>query len=359
MMPPIRSLGQGNGLFTVGPVKKGEVVLSVPKEACIFLDGEGSINLPDGGEWPRGQEAMDHEEELLPWYIVIAACLLDAKQGAGCAFYRHYLEAFAQPPETLTQPFLLADKLRLQYQHKDIIDAARKQQDRLETLFPIWMAERDEGRGVVAGFEWAFATVRSRAFAWPGLNDESEYAVVPFLDLANHSRNANCDFRLTPPVPKTAEEIASTDAHSVVPTVELYALRDLPEGIECTISYTGKVNYPNQRMAAQYGFVPAPNGDDRITFALLSKVDEEGDPLEFGAEGRICAVRLQSLLGIEAWLGIMRGDLPYTEAAVGSLPLRDTGAYSYSSFCLRHDKRFCLRHMSGSTALRMRTHAVL
>lgn len=70
-----------------------------------------------------------------------------------------------------------------------------------------------------------------------------EYCFVPFLDLANHNRNANCDFRL------------SEDAKSI----ELVALRDLRAGEEVTISYSGKENYSNQRQvrACIKGRLPA------------------------------------------------------------------------------------------------------
>lgn len=76
------------------------------------------------------------------------------------------------------------------------------------------------------------------------------HAFVPFLDFSNHASSPTADFRVGP------------DG-----SFELFALQALSADQEATISYTGVEGLTNQRLMAQYGFVPSGgNTSDRLVF---------------------------------------------------------------------------------------------
>ena len=81
---------------------------------------------------------------------------------------------------------------------------------------------------------------------------QEAFAMVPFIDMANHSVEPNADFR------------TNTQDGSF----ELFTMREVRAGEEVLISYTGREGYTNQRLMAQYGFViPGGNPADRLELA--------------------------------------------------------------------------------------------
>lgn len=203
--------------------------------------------------------------------------------------------------------------------------------------------------------------MRSRAFE---LRAEC-FAFVPFLDVANHEDDPSCDFRcecwLQLPASLPAGAAAALcplatllwlrlSAHALAPTptttprrlaadgasVELVAVRGLAAGQEATISYTGPAGMTNQRLMAQYGFVPrCGNRADRLQFAALAAAaagaaDGSGSEGESsagsgGGNGSPPALlsldRMQVALGGgEAMAWALSGQDPYAFAALKSLP---------------------------------------
>ena len=176
---------------------------------------------------------------------------------------------------------------------------------------------------------WAFACVRSRAFAVPprlapgdttpstpsapgaGVgagSSPTEFWFAPLVDLANHADDPSCDFRVTP------------DGY-----LELFSVRDLDAGAEATISYTSKQRgYTNQRMMAQYGFVPVehgPNPSDRVCFLAALGLDPDTDEMADYKGIRLSGARLQRAMGDEMWMYMAQGLDPYLASAVRSLPI--------------------------------------
>ena len=75
-----------------------------------------------------------------------------------------------------------------------------------------------EGTNAPTYMQWGLACVRSRALQL----SKDRFAMVPFLDVANHASEPNAAFRIS----------VSDDA------VELVALSDIAAGQEAVISYT-------------------------------------------------------------------------------------------------------------------------
>ena len=90
-------------------------------------------------------------------------------------------------------------------------------QERLKDLFP-GLAVPMDGNNPPTYMQWGLACVRSRAFQL----GKERFAVVPFLDMANHASESNAAFRNS----------LSEDA------VELVAVSDIAAGQEAVISYT-------------------------------------------------------------------------------------------------------------------------
>lgn len=123
--------------------------------------------------------------------------------------------------------------------------------------------------------------------------------------------------------------------------MELVALRPLQAGQEATISYTGPAGMTNQRLMAQYGFVPTGgNPADRLHFAALaaagggaagaggSDSDAAGSSSNPSSSVLLSLDRMQAALGDgERMAAALSGKDPYSFAALKSLPLAvDEGA---------------------------------
>lgn len=114
-------------------------------------------------------------------------------------------------------------------------------------------------------------------------------------------------------------------------SVELVALRGVAPGEEATISYTGPAGMTNQRLMAQYGFVPTSgNRADRLQFlALQPAAADSGSSSEGeGGVGGAAPPALLSLERLQASLGdgermaaALSGKDAYAYAALKSLPL--------------------------------------
>ena len=90
-------------------------------------------------------------------------------------------------------------------------------QERLKALFP-GLATPMAGDNTPTYMQWGLACVRSRAFQL----DKERFAMVPFLDIANHASEPNAAFRNN-----------MSDS-----AVELVAVSNIAAGQEAVISYT-------------------------------------------------------------------------------------------------------------------------
>lgn len=279
----------------------GQVMLSVPRESCLIISFEnkdkkdGEILVPKDGTWPRLMQGLGFDEPLT-WDMLLALALLDAVSGDGGALWQQYAINILPSPASLTVPFCWSQSRLEQLDHPEIIEAARQQQQRLMALFPALSQSDDEDEP--SWMAWAFACVRSRAYRIDG----SSFGLVPNMDLANHSVQPNSNFQ-------TSKDNSKS--------LELVALKEIKQGEEIFISYTGPEGYTNQRLMSQYGFVLRDgNPADRIAFVT------EGQSLQLE--------RLQLLMGDQAFLAAISGEDLYSYAALKSLPLVDENVESTS-----------------------------
>lgn len=109
-------------------------------------------------------------------------------------------------------------------------------------------------------FAWAISTVLSRALSVSSANKNiddnvsSFYSFIPGVDLLNHDANANCEIRL----------VSNTNNAST--SIEVYAIRDIENDKECTISYGN--HRSNDELLRKYGFCVPNNRNDSIDVRL-------------------------------------------------------------------------------------------
>eukprot|EP00752_Nemacystus_decipiens_P006521 g5872.t1 len=267
--------GGYRGLVTSEGVEKGQVILEVPSDVCLWSRRDGVISGLYGQTdlcWEVAGDLRDpvSDEDFsrgMTWDVRLALALLEATcdPQIGGKFWDIYGRLLPQP-HTVTVPFCLPERLLVQLHNDGMAERARKQVDRVRSLYPDLMrsllshpktaayvarkAEDRQGEAAAEGAAeketdaaplallWAFAMVRSRAFA----ADDDRFAFVPFLDMANHGFAA--------PTANFAYD------GGVDPGVfRLQATRKMPAGEEVTISYGEKLNA--EQLMVQYGF-PVP-----------------------------------------------------------------------------------------------------
>ena len=74
-----------NGLVTTRDVLEGDVLLRVPREACLLLDYDVGLSLRQAA-WPELKAALEVED--LPWDLLFALALVDASRGEGDPFWK-------------------------------------------------------------------------------------------------------------------------------------------------------------------------------------------------------------------------------------------------------------------------------
>jgi hypothetical protein len=318
----------------------------------------------DGGRPMSASSGAADELEALTWDVLLALGVMDALAGDGGDWWGAYSAALFPAPENVALPMCWSPPLLEALRHSSVAEAARAQQLRLRMLYaPFCAVPAAEGApngGAPSYMQWAFACVRSRAFRLTeregegaggggegggGGNNGSRaatFALVPFLDCANHSERPNAAYRLGIEEGQEEEDRRNNDAGrgaggrggvgNSAPTpaaaqafVELVALADVQPGDEVCISYTGAPPAPatNRLLMAQYGFVPSGgNPRDRyeeLAFGAFSLRDpkRQGDKAASGF--RLRAV--QGAVGDQFFLSALKGDDPYAFAALKSLPL--------------------------------------
>ena len=249
----VRQSAHGKGLFASEPVKRGDVVASVPKKLTLWVQEGNALALPGDGAWPRvraGASAAAPDSGK-GWEFILARAIVDAVAGDGGAFWEAY-GGMMPGPETLAHPFLLSDAALRELQDDDMARRARDERELIKALMPDLTTPQhamDDDPHVTVG-AWALALVRSRAMR-VGVG---AHAVVPFLDCANHASVPSVDYRC---------DSVETPASSGLPPqaseatdVELVALTDTDVGDELRLAYT-KGRLTSTEHFEQYGFVPA------------------------------------------------------------------------------------------------------
>ena len=252
---------RGLGVFSSRPFSKGDVVLTVPLSACIL--SERYVSQEEEEEILGRPRDTVPTPEALTWDVRLAYSLLQEteKEGTWWSRYSEFLPARGSFP----QPSCLPEQLLLELQHDAAEQGGRAQQDRLRMLFPSMMPPRIPDQGQEAPLQWAFACVRSRAYAAspPKTSavqyDVDTFAFVPFFDLINHGEEEE-DGHL---------DSANTDCHACPErqAFELFATRDVEKGEELLTCYKPRMD--NRIMFALYGFVPSDgNPNDSIDVGL-------------------------------------------------------------------------------------------
>lgn len=279
----------GRGIYTDVEIKKGEVLVEIPLGMCMSLDyGGGGLSLP-GGDWPRVRKALE-KDDALPWDVLLALGVLDSMSGVGSEGLQMYTNYVLPPPKSMSLPCCLPEHMLVELQDGDMMEKAMEQKQRLKSLFPGLGVEMEEDGPT--WMEYAFGCVRSRAFK---LGDDA-YGFVPILDAANHAMEPNADFSFNP----------SNN------TVAVFAIDDVRQGEEVTMSYTGKVGYTNSRMMAQYGFV-FQNGNP---FDRYSVDDMIKSSCSIGLE------HIQRALGDgDQMVDVLSGKDAYSYSCLKSLPI--------------------------------------
>lgn len=249
----VRQSAHGKGLFASEPVKRGDVVASVPKKLTLWVQEGNALALPGDGAWPRvraGASAAAPDSGK-GWEFILARAIVDAVAGDGGAFWEAY-GGMMPGPETLAHPFLLSDATLRELQDDDMARRARDERELIKALMPDLTTPQhamDDDPHVTVG-AWALALVRSRAMR-VGVG---AHAVVPFLDCANHASVPSVDYRCDS-VETPASVGLPPQASEAMADVELVALTDAGVGDELRLAYT-KGQLTSTEHFEQYGFVP-------------------------------------------------------------------------------------------------------
>ena len=259
----VRQSAHGKGLFASEPVKRGDVVTSVPKKLTLLIQDGNALALPGDGAWPRvraGASAAAPDSGK-GWEFILARAIVDTVAGDGGAFWEQY-GGVMPGPETLAHPFLLSDDMLAQLQDDAMAARARDERKLIEALMPDLTTTQHamETDSAVTVGAWALALVRSRAMTI----GVGAHAVVPFLDCANHASVPNVDYRCDS-IATPADVGIAPQAPQDMDRVEMIALTDAEENEPLVLAYT-KGNLTTEEHFEQYGFVASAYGSplDRI-----------------------------------------------------------------------------------------------
>jgi len=315
---------RGRGIFVNKSVGKGGVIVEIPLDVCICVDYQGSglsvpMDVTSEVAWPRLNKAVA-KDNTLPWDVLMSLGLLDAMSGMGSDCLQVYGNYVLPGPKDLCLPLCMPEGMLCELQDDDMEHKAVEQKERLRGLFPgLGVPMEDDGP---TWMEYAFGCVRSRAFT----HGDGRYAFVPILDAANHALEPNADFSFNPNTNK----------------ILLFAMEDIAEGEEITISYTGRVGYTNARMMAQYGFV-FENGNPFDRYSLEDELGiENSTSVVLGLE------YIQSALGDgDAMVDVLSGKDAVSYACLKSLPV------SMEESSSLEDQRTLLKRINEAVSTRI------
>jgi hypothetical protein len=236
-------------------LKHGDVVVNVPLDLCQIIQfdcGSAGIEKQDGvplSELQRRQLLWVVEfflsAELLSALTAAAPSedAIDSTPLGSAAFWSSY-GALLKPAEEGLPLLLPPDELaRLKEAVPDVIGTLEAHRARIQEAWG-----KQFGGMPPASLFTANALVMSRCFCvWNDDQGAVLALVAPFADMLNHSDLPNCRI--------------AVEGNAV----KVLALRDIAQGEECFISYSGASGKSAVHMWFRYGFCPAPSSDDPLS----------------------------------------------------------------------------------------------
>ena len=296
----------GRGVFAEGALKHGDVVVNVPLDLCQIIQfdcGSAGIEKQDGvplSELQRRQllwvvefflsaELLSALTAAAPWEDAI-----DSTPLGSAAFWSSY-GALLKPAEEGLPLLLPPDELaRLKEAVPDVIGTLEAHRARIQEAWG-----KQFGGMPPASLFTANALVMSRCFCvWNDDQGAVLALVAPFADMLNHSDLPNCRIAV------------EGDA------VKVLALRDIAQGEECFISYSGASGKSAVHMWFRYGFCPAPSSDDPLSL----------DPAVLAAGPALRRAHVAAFVAAHAAHAAAAASTPQSDAA--SIPQRDDIAAS-------------------------------
>lgn len=216
----------GRGVFATHEILAGETIFAVPSNLCI-------------------------QEDQLEGDVIFWSAIQLMKKLSTDEFWMNYKMLLPSPAEV---PFELDEEVLSQISDpaisSSIRNLKREAHEKLQNIL------KEKASLVQATFDWAYALILSRAFGLrcnDGGKHEVAYALVPFIDMVNHSStNHNAE--------------VSVERWSIC----LKSTRDIKESEEVFIQYTPG---PNAAFFLKYGFIETDNPEDIIIFDEDVEVD--------------------------------------------------------------------------------------
>jgi len=234
-----------------------EVILSVPLETALMeaSDGEG-LEDPHLAMWPE-----------LPWSVRMAIRILRGLESSGVAGGGGDAETWRRPwleqlPSVETPPFSFTAAQLHQIEDHATMQEALVMRQMADECFPMIEAHLAQLGHDVEAFMWALSVCHSRCFRFE--QGGVQHIMVPGVDMANHTWEANAAVRLCVEPSQglqAAAEVGEVDAQTRQ-YFQLCAGEDgIEEGKEVTISYG---SWPNDVFLLFFGFCPDANTNDSV-----------------------------------------------------------------------------------------------
>ena len=254
--------GMGVGLVARRPVRAGEIVLRIPRDAYAPLSATHALAAAKA----KAPAFVNHAAKVAasmgaPELATHAALALHVlfelgdPRSEGFAYLATLpgLAGKASPSVPLLWTPTQVATLRGTPTHGRVLRRAKFVSDAHAALFG-----SGGGGGVpLEKFAWALSSVLSRASS----GDRMPYAFLPGVDLLNHGGvDANCELSAVKLAPEGNEENPRWG------DVEVTCVKDTPAGEQLTISYGDESD--NCRLLRLYGFATRGNVHDRRTIEL-------------------------------------------------------------------------------------------
>ena len=254
--------GMGVGLVARRPVRAGEIVLRIPRDAYAPLSATHALAAAKA----KAPAFVDHAAKVaasmgapeLATHATLALHVLfelGDPRSEGFAYLATLpgLAGKASPSVPLLWTPTQVATLRGTPTHGRVLRRAKFVSDAHAALFG-----SGGGGGVpLEKFAWALSSVLSRAAS----GDRMPYAFLPGVDLLNHGGvDANCELSAVKLAPGGNEENVTWG------DVEVTCVKDTPAGEQLTISYGDESD--NCRLLRLYGFATRGNVHDRRTIEL-------------------------------------------------------------------------------------------
>lgn len=252
----VNGIGVGNdrnglrGLVVTRQAEKGDILLSIPLEACWITAGSELNN--------AGKEAVEWTATL-PKKVQLALLVLEGwrqqQHPSEDYYWKPFLDSWPDAVPGLPEHLSL-EELEREAQCQQLVEATKKHMSWVLSNYaavqklapptgnnnPLGMADDVD----LPTFRKALQLVASRSIRVSA----GSSILVPLLDLANHDADPSATYNLC----SSKHHLNNDDGkHS---SIQLVAERPLAAGDGVTIFYG---DHANQLMAGCYGFIPQPN----------------------------------------------------------------------------------------------------